>query len=240
MSLIDTLDDRLKTLSEAEFQYIESNDISRTSELDFGGTGIYMEASVIYFEIKNPSLIATEQGRRKMAQIHTMFHEVIMAVAEREGSFVNCYSPSAFLIILPGKEDKVSEAVRTAMRIAFALSDTYKPLFDNTASVEFSMGVDHGHIMGTKHPTENGSEQLVWFGATINKAQRISNECARPYHVGVSNFVFHNLDEDLKTKERRILGIKKTVEVWSKVSYQHNNDKKHLYQTNHKLNFREE
>ena len=40
--------------------------------------------------------------------------------------------------------------------------------------------------------------------------------------------------------ERRILGIRKKVEIWTKVSYQYENVKKHLYQTNHKISFDEE
>lgn len=220
MSLYDTLDDRLKALSEAEFQYIESNDISRASELDHNCTGIYMEATVIYFAIKNQSFIIKEHGRRKMAKIHTLFHEVISAIAKQNGCFVNCYSPETFLIVYPGKEESVSVAVRTAMKIAFALSDTYKPLYADIPSIEFSMGIDHGHIMGTKSITEIESDHITWFGSSIYKAKAISKESARPYHIGVASIVFHNLEENLKIKEKRILGIKKTVELWNKVSYQ--------------------
>ena len=106
MSLIDTLDDKLKALSETEFQYIESNDINRASELDHGCTGLYMEATVVYFEIKNPNYIIKEHGRRKMAQLHTMLHEVLVAIAEQDEAFVNCYSPPAFLIAYPGKDPR--------------------------------------------------------------------------------------------------------------------------------------
>ncbi|MBR0178315.1 MAG: hypothetical protein IJQ11_12925 [Bacteroidales bacterium] len=240
MGLYDTLDDRLKALSEAEFQYIESNDISCASELDHNCTGIYMEATVIYFAIKNPIFIIKEHGRRKMAQIHTIFHEVISTIAKQNGCFVNCYSPEAFLILCPGKEDNVSVAVRTAMKIAFALSDTYKPLYANIPNIEFSMGIDHGHVLGKKSLTEIGSDRITWFGMSIYKAKAISKESARPYHIGVASIVFNNLEESLKTKEKRILGIKKTVELWTKVSYMHENSKKHYYQTNHKLDFKEE
>ena len=64
---------------------------------------------------------------------------------------------------------------------------------------------------------------------------RICKECSRPFYIGVSGIIYHNLGEDLRITYRRILGLKKSVEVWTKVSYQYENVKKHLYQTNHKI-----
>lgn len=239
MSLIDTLDDKLKALSETEFQYIESNDINRASELDHGCTGLYMEATVVYFEIKNPNYIIKEHGRRKMAQLHTMLHEVLVAIAEQDEAFVNCYSPMAFLIAYPGKEDSMRKAVAGAMKIVYALTETFKEKFSLVAKMEFGMGLDHGHIMGTKTLLDHGFEQLTWFGTSISKAIRIAKESARPYHIGISSIIYHNLDESLLITTRRIIGIKKRIELWTKVTYQYENVKKHLYQTNHKINFQE-
>ena len=106
--------------------------------------------------------------------------------------------------------------------------------------MEFAIGIDHGHIMGTKNLSDNGNDHLSWFGTCIYKAMRICKECARPFYVGVSGSIYHNLDEDLRIAERRILGIKKKVEIWTRVSYQFDNVKKHLYQTNHRISFDEE
>lgn len=239
MSLLDTLDARLKTLSETEFQYIESNDINRALELDHGCTGLYLEATVVYFEIKNPNFIIKEHGRRKMAQLHTMLHEVLVSIAEQDGAFVNCYSPSAFLIAYPGKENSMKKAVSGALKMVYALTESFKSKFDLVSKMEFGMGLDHGHIMGTKTLLDHGFEQITWFGSCIFKAISVAKECGRPYYVGVSSIVYHNLDESLLITTRRIIGIKKRIELWTKVTYQYENVKKHLYQTNHKINFEE-
>ena len=68
---------------------------------------------------------------------------------------------------------------------------------------------------------------------------RICKECARPFYIGISGSIYHNLGEDLRTTTKRILGIKKSVEIWTKISYQYDNVKKHLYQTNHKISLDE-
>ncbi len=240
MSWTESLGQKLSAYAEEEFDYKETKDINDASQIGLGVSGLYMEASVVYLEIKNVSYILKEQGRRKMAQGYTMASEVLNAIAEHTGAFVNSFSPNAFLIVYPGKEETFREAVIGAMKVAHALSEDYKSQFASIPGFEFSMGIDHGHIMGTKGLSDNGTEHIVWFGSCINKAMRICKECARPFYIGVSGSIYHNLDESLRIAERRILGIRKKVEIWTKVSYQYENVKKHLYQTNHKLSLDEE
>lgn len=233
------LGEKLSQYSEAEFNYIDTKDITNADNIDYGCSGVYMEATVIYLEIKNLPYILKENGRRKAAKVYTMLHTVITSIAKNTGAFVNTLSPNAMLVVYPGKEEVNKDAVRGAMRISYALSDAFKHQFSEFG-MEFSMGLDHGHIMGTKNLSDNNYDSITWFGSCIYKAMRICNECARPFYVGVSGSIYHNLDEDLRIAERRILGIRKKVEIWTKVSYQYENVKKHLYQTNHKISFDEE
>jgi len=239
MSWQDNLSQKLASLSQKEFAYVETTDINKSSELDFDCTGLYMEATIIYLEIKNIEYLLKENGRRKIAQIYKMYHLILCAIAEQNGAFVNCFSSNSFLIIFPGKEDTIPVAVRCAMNIASALFTTYHPTFGNIAGLEFAIGMDHGHIMGTKNLSDNNLEQLNWFGSCIYKAIRIGHESIRPYHISISSVLFHNLPEELRIKVRRILGIKKNSEIWTKVTYQHENVKHHLYQTNHKISIEE-
>lgn len=236
----DKLTDQLTTLSKAEFDYIETRDFSRVSEIDYGCSGLYTEATIIYFEIKNLHALLKEQGRRKMAQTYTMYYEVLRTIAEQHGGTVNCYSPEAFLIIFPGKEDVMVGAVKCAMKIAQALSITYKDQFAHIVGLEFSMGLDRGHVMGTKTHSDTGFDRLTWFGTCVYKAKCICKECARPFYVGISSDIYHHLDEDMRITYRRILGLKKSVEIWTKVTYQYDNVKKHLYQTNQKMSLDDE
>jgi hypothetical protein len=234
------LSDKLSKYAEDEFNYIDTKDISKASEIDYGCSGVYTEASVIYFEIKNLPYILKENGRRKAAKAYTMLYTIIKSIADHTGAFVNCFAPNALLVVYPGKEEANKDAVRGAMRISYAVSESFKHQFKEIPGMEFAMGIDHGHIMGTKNLSDNGNDHLSWFGTCIYKAMRICKECARPFYVGVSGSIYHNLDEDLRIAERRILGIKKKVEIWTRVSYQFDNVKKHLYQTNHRISFDEE
>jgi class 3 adenylate cyclase len=235
MSWKEDLTEKLSALSTAEFDYIETRDINRASDIDLNCSGIYMEATIIYFEIKNLNYMLKEQGRRKVAQAYTMYREVIGAIVEREGAFVNCFAPNAFLVVFPGKEDDMSPAVKCAMKIVHALSEDYKQKFEHIVGIEFSIGIDHGHIMGTKNLSDIGMEHLSWFGTCIFKAMRVAKDCSHPFYIGITSLVYHNLSEEMRISTKRILGLRKSVDVWTKVTYQYENVKKHLYQTNHKL-----
>lgn len=237
---INTLSEKLSKYSEAEFEYDDTKDVEEAKKIDTGISGVYMEATVIYFEIKNLPYILKEHGRRKAAQLYTMYHETLTAICKQNGGFVNCFSPNALLVVYPGKEESNGDAIRGAMRIAHALTDNFKHQFSFLPGAEFSMGIDHGHIMGTKNLSDCGFESLTWFGTCIYKAIRIGTECARPFYIGISGNVYHSISESLRIRERRILGIKKKVEIWTKVSYQYDNVRKHLYQTNHKIQLDEE
>ena len=72
MSWKDTLGEKLTAYSKSEFEYIETKDVSDASKISLGCSGIYMEATIIYFEIKNFHYILKENGRRKIAQTYTM------------------------------------------------------------------------------------------------------------------------------------------------------------------------
>lgn len=235
MSWKETLSEKLNAYIDAEFSYLETKDVNDATKIDYGCSGIYMESTIIYFEIKNVPFLLKEHGRRKVAMLYTMFKEAITAIAEPTGAFVNCFAPNAFLIVYPGHEETMSEAVVGALKIVHLLTEDLKHQFTFINGIEFSMGLDHGHIMGTKNLSDNGSDYITWFGSCIYKAIRIAKECSRPFYVGVSGSIYHSLGEDLRLVPRRILGIKKNVEMWTRASYQYENVKKHLYQTNHKI-----
>lgn len=235
MSWSESLTEKLSAYSKSEFEYVETYNIDEASKMGDDCSGIYMESTVVYFEIKNLNYLLKENGRRKVAQLYTMLRELLAAIAEHTGAFLNCYSSNGFLMIYPGKEESIRRAVNGAFKVAYALTESNKKEFSGFEGFEFAMGLDHGHIMGTKNLSDIGYEHLSWFGTCVIKAMRICKDCSRPFYVGVSGNIYHNLTEDLRMTTRRVLGIKKKVEVWTKVTYQFENVKKHLYQSNNKI-----
>ena len=181
-----TIINDVTAISDAEFKYTLSSDFGLLDEMDYGCSGIVLEATVLHLEIKNiPALLKT--GKRLAARVYKMYHHALSEAAKETKAHLSCIAPDSFLLIYPKETHETSYAVDA-----------------------------------------------------INKAKAISHECNRPFYVGLSGTVYNHLDEEHRTMTKRILGFKKQVEIWSTVSYQFENIKKHLYQTNILIPFEEE
>lgn len=228
--------EKTKELSDVEFAYSSTSDFKFTDTLNDECSAIVMEATVIYFEIKYiQALLKT--GKRLAARVYKLYYNTLKEVCKDTGGYFNCYSPTSFLLIYPKEKHDITNVVDIAVKTAALISENLKDNIEKHSHINFSMGVDSGNILGTKTICNDKFTQMVWFGNTIEKAITISGLCQRPFYVGISSHVFHHLDEQQRTTTKRILGFKKQVEIWTRVSYQFENVKKHLYQTNFHKSF---
>lgn len=226
-------------LSKVEFSYTNSCNFDIINTMDLDCSGLVMDAVVFALKIKNiPLLLKT--GKRLAARIYKIYYHTLLEISKETGGYLNCYSPDSFLIIYPKEQHNVSDVVNIALKTAELISMDLREAFEPHGHINFAIGIDTGNVLGTKTLCNNQYSQSVWFGTAIDKAFTIADQCNRPFFVGVSGTVFHHLSEDLLTTTKRILGIKKKVDLWTKQTYMFDNVKKHLYQTNFHKNFDEE
>lgn len=238
MSLTQQILEKTTALSEAEFEYTNTSDFSLTDSLNDDCNAIVMEATVIYLNIKNVDVLL-KTGKRLAARIYKFYYNALKQVCKETGGHLNAYSPHGFLMIYPKNEHEISYVVDLAMKTADLISHGLQEPFEKHSHCNFALGIDNGNILGTKTTNDNGECHIAWFGHTIEKAIAISGLCQRPFFVGISGHVFHHIDDSLKKTTKRILGFKKEVDVWTRVSYEFENVKKHLYQTNFHRSFDE-
>lgn len=238
MSIKQTVIDKATALTNAEFSYSVTARFEELNDLDHDCSGIVMDATILYLEIKNLSFLL-KTGKRLAARIYKLYYHTLNEICKETKGFLNCYAPNAFLMIYPKEQHEVADVVDIALKTADLISNGLKDIAELYGHINFSIGVDRGNILGTKTQSDLGSEHISWFGTTINKAIAISHECMKPFYVGLSGTVYQHLDEEHRTATKRILGIKKHVEMWTTMSYQFENVKKHLYQTNFHKSFEE-
>lgn len=239
MDFIQQLKEKETKLSECEFDYSHTCDFGATEGLDENCTGIVMEATVVYLEIKNlESLLKT--GKRLAARVYKLYYNALQSVCHETGGRLNCYSSRGFLMIYPKDEYDINYVVDVAIKTADLLSIHLKDSIEKHSHNNFAIGIDSGNILGTKAFNEIHHDQMIWFGRTIEKAIALSHMSQRPFFVSISRSVFHSLDKSLTKTNKRIFGIKREVDVWTRMSYEFENTKKHLYQTNYHRSFVEE
>lgn len=239
MGILQSITEKTKQLLEAEFDYTSTSDFNSLEMLNQDCTGIVMEANVIYLEINNIDFML-KTGKRHAAKGYKIYYHTLHEICEATGGHLNCYSPKSFLMIYPKEKFDETTVVDIAIKTANLLNTNLREIAEQHTHLNFGIGVDHGNILGTKTTDENGYSHVVWFGHTIEKAITLSHLSQRPFYVSVSRSVYHHLDESIKTTTKNILGIKKEVNLWTRMSYQFDNVKKHLYQTNAQRSFNDE
>jgi hypothetical protein len=238
MSFTKQLQEKLAVLSDIEFDYTTTSDFKKANDLDEGCTAIAMNATVIYVEIKNIDILL-KTGKRLAARVYKLFYHTLKRVCEETGGHLNCYSSHGFLMIYSKDEYDISYVVDIAMKTADLISIGLKDAMEKHNHNSFAMGVDNGNILGTRATNDINQNQMIWVGRPIEKAIVLSQNSQRPFYVSISRTVFHSLDESLTKTNKRILGIKKEVDIWTRLTYVFENTKKHLYQTNFHRSFDE-
>lgn len=231
MSLTQQILEKTTALSDAEFNYTNTSDFTAIDTLDDDCNAIVLDATVIYLEIKNIDVLL-KTGKRLASRIYKIYYNALKQVCQETGGHLNAYSPHSFLMIYPKSKYDMSYVVDTALKTADLLSVSLREPFEKHGPCNFAMGIDNGNILGTKTSADNNETHIAWFGQAIEKAITICRLCQKPCYVGISGTVFHHLDESLTKTTKRIIGIKKEVDIWTRVSYEFENVKKHLYQTN--------
>lgn len=239
MSLKQAAIEKASVLSNEEFNYTLTNDFDAIESLDLDCSGIVLDATLLFVQIKNiPFLLKT--GKRLAARVYKFYYHALKEVCKATHGYLNCYSPDSFLILYPKEQNEVADVVDIAIKTADLISTGLREIIEPHGHINFGIGVDKGNLLGTKAQDNEGYDHVLWYGTSINKAIAISHECNKPFFVGISGTVYQHLDEDHRYVTKRILGIKKRTELWSTVSYQFENIKKHLYQTNFHKSFEED
>lgn len=229
--LKETILTKITELSHTDFNYSFTNNFGSLDLLDYDCSGIVMDASVLYFEIKNiPSML--KNGKRHATRVYKMYYHALKEIAKATKGHFCCNSPDSFLLIYPKEDHDVAYAVDVALHIADLFSNGLRESIEEHSPLSFAIGIDKGNIMGSKVSSDNGDDRIIWIGIPIDKAKAICQECNRPFFVGTSGTVHHHLDEDHRVITKNILGFKKKIDIWTVASYQFENVKKHLYQTN--------
>lgn len=236
MSIVENIKSKAESLADVEFSYSITNDFSAIDSLDDDCSAIVVDGTVIYFEIKNLVLLQ-KTSKRQAARVYKMYYHALKEVCKETDGYLNCFSPDSFLMVYPKEKHDLSYVVDTALKIADLFSIKLREPFEKHCHLNFSMGIDHGNILGTKVISDGNLQHIAWYGTTIDKAKTIAQKSIRPFYVGVSGTVYHHLNEDLLTTTKQILGIHKRVEIWERVSYEYDNTKRHLYQTNFHKDF---
>lgn len=228
--MVDEILIRSTSLLNEEYTFTDTTNLSEVNNLKDNLSAIVSSATVFFVNLKNIPFVIKNDGKRAASKRYKIFHEALDIFAKETNAYLIDNSISSFLLVYPSSIKEIDIHIENAFKLSYILGKELVKKIDQLGTLNFSIGIDHGRILGTK--SNNG---IMWYGTCINKAAAISEMCLKPCYLGISGLVYSELSENLKTITRHILGIPKKEPAWIKGIYQFENERKHYYSSNHTI-----
>lgn len=237
-NIIDKVKDILDTKFETEdVTYVP--DISN-SKLTFGNKGLQFEATVLFIDMRGSTEILNKHNNPVVAKIHMSYFHTILKIANSLGGEVRSFNGDSMLVFFPGTtKTTLSNAVQAAMHMKYMLSNSesgINNLLTKYTPIDFGIGIDDGKILCTKIGIggDSNNKDLIWIGNAVNKAVKISDTRKSPNHIGISNHVYANLNDNVKfcvTKD--YWGNDSQTNMWTSDYFTYNGKSESYYHTSY-------
>jgi adenylate cyclase len=173
--------------------------------LVFGSKGLSFDVTVLYIDIKNPSLLMNTYTPKVVAKIHMdIFNTVVQIVSIYNGEVRSFNGESLLVFFKDTGKTVINSAVQAALIIKYMLAIDENSLnkflirkYDK--SIDFGIGIDCGTVICSKMCFGGGNNSsLIFSGNCVNKASIISKIRAYPSNIGITDEIYSSLDDKNK------------------------------------------
>lgn len=240
MALRQEIIDKVKSILVDEFKiedvtYVPDID---NSKLTFGNTGLRFEATVLYIDMRGSTEILSKHNKATIAKIHMAYFHTVVKIAKSLGGHVRSFNGDSMLAFFQGTtKQTLSNAVKAAMQMKYMISNSeggINRLLSDFSAINFGIGLDDGKILCTKIGVggDSNNQDLMWVGHAVNKSTVISDSRQSPNQIGISSYVYSNLNDDVK------FGLGKNawdqevkVDMWTQSTFIYNGKSENYYYT---------
>lgn len=239
MGLKDDIINKAKEIENETFQVEEVSYVPTisNSKLTFGCKGLEFETTVLYIDMRGSTAVLNTHKKRTVAKIHMLFYHAIVKVAKSTGGEIRSFNGDSLLVFYPGTtKQSLSNAVKAAMQMTYAIKTLLNDNLKNYSDIDFGIGIDYGKVLATKVGVGGSDEtkDLIWIGNPVNKSTKISDNCKSSYNIGISKFVYNNLNDEVKYHEEDNGFFGKTkVDIWTQGHFTYNGQTEVYYRTNY-------
>lgn len=163
-----------------------------------------LEATVLYVDLAESSLLATEFQRKTAAKVVRSFIFCMSKLIKDHGGEIRSFDGDRVLGIFVGPL-KNSTAAKCALKMNWAMINILRPrltthfqsLRESGFEISHGVGIDTGSILAVRAGPKNDND-LVWIGRAPNLAAKLSDLRDSNYATFISDEVFKRLTDDLK------------------------------------------
>lgn len=171
--------------------------IPETSKVGFD-EGKWLDAAVLYIDIRNSSAITSQHTSEVAAKIYQIFHKAMVLTARHKNGQIRGYHGDRIMVVFDSGETKRSQAVETAILMQKIISEEINPLLNEAYKhpLACGIGIDFGKMLVMKVGIQGANNNdLVWAGNVANRASKLADIGTGIY---VSDNVYDSMYANLK------------------------------------------
>ncbi|TBX65777.1 hypothetical protein EZL74_11625 [Flavobacterium silvisoli] len=240
MALKNDITQKVKDILDSDFTTEDINYVPEIgdSKLTFGNKGLQFEATVLYIDLRDSTKILNKHNKTTIAKIHKAYLFTTVKIATSLGGEVRSFNGDSVLAFFQGTtKTTLSNAVKAAMQIRYMIAHSesgINTLLAKYSAVDFGIGLDDGKILCVKVGVggDANTKDLIWIGNPVNKSVVISDECKASEYIGISSYVYSNLNDDVKYgTQKNYFGQDVKVDMWTAYRVLYNGSYETFYKT---------
>jgi class 3 adenylate cyclase len=179
MTLKADLSDAVQALALGKWDDIPNGTVVPTTQsLTFANTGTRLQATVLYADIHRSTEMVDSLSDTKAAEYYKSFLLCAGRLVRDQGGAITAYDGDRIMAVYLGDEQS-NNAVRTAMKLSWAVANIINPLFASVYSsghraLQHTVGIDCGTLLVAKTGVR-GDNDLVWVGSAANYAAKLNS-----------------------------------------------------------------
>lgn len=240
MGLKNDITEKVKEILDTNFLNVDIAYVPEITDtkLTFGNKGLKFEATVLYIDLRDSTKILNKHNKSTIAKIHKAYLYTTVKIAKSLGGEVRSFNGDSVLAFFQGTtQNTLSNAVKAAMKIRYMIANAesgINTLLEKYSAVDFGIGIDDGNILCVKVGIggDENTKDLIWIGNAVNKSVMISDECKAEYYIGISSYVYNNLNDEVKYgTKKNAWGQEEEVNMWNAYQFLYNGKHETFYKT---------
>jgi class 3 adenylate cyclase len=199
MGLIDDLQNEVKTILRESWTTREGQKVPESTAIKLGNEAVKLEGTVLYADLEGSTNLVDEHEPEFAAEIYKSYLHCASKIIQAEGGVITSYDGDRVMSVFIG-DSKNTSAVRTALKINYAVKNIINPAIQNQYSNNFQVkqvvGIDTCNLFIARTGVR-GSNDLVWVGRAANHAAKLTS-LKSDFPTWITSNVYNNLHESVK------------------------------------------
>ena len=178
MGLKADLEKEVAAVFRAKWDERDGNVVPEDDSLTLGNDAVKLKATVVYADLADSTKLVDGHAPFFSAEMYKTFLHCAAKIIRSEDGFITAYDGDRIMAVYIG-ELKNSRAVRSALKINFAVSQLINPAqqglyVKSFFTMKHVAGVDTSDLFIAKTGVR-GANDLVWVGRAANYAAKLSS-----------------------------------------------------------------